>query len=193
MFDFKEAEVTKGSAYKEVIKPGISVVKVTSITNGLSSQKQSPYLEITVEEADGSELKQQYYLNTVVGEGKTKCAWDISKNAILSLVAAANNYDEVTAKTKMPNAQNAEELASKLSLLLVGKDFKLKVIGEEKIAQSGKRYVASSFAQGVFCEPKTTNPSKLFFSEEKNIKRLPATTSVVDSTFSSPTNDGVAF
>lgn len=173
MFGFENAEVSKGN-YKETIKPGISLVKVTAITNGISTQKQTPYLEFTVEDAQGAELKQQYYLSTTVNPGKQKSAWDISKNAILSLVAAANSLDEASAKAKMPNAKTAEELAQKLSILLTGKEFRLKVVGEEKISQKGTKYVASSFGNGVFCESKQIPQadSKLFFNSEKNIKKL---------------------
>lgn len=196
MFDFQNAEVSKGN-YKETIKPGISVVKVTTITNGLSAQKQSPYLEFVVEDAHGAELKQQYYLSTTVNPGKQKSAWDISKNAILSLVAASNNLDEASAKAKMPNAKSAEELAQKLAILMTGKEFKLKVVGEEKISQKGTKYVASSFGSGVFCEAKAVSDadSKLFFSADKNIKKLaiePASTTEASTAFSSPVDD-VAF
>ena len=197
MFNFENAEVSKGN-YKETIKPGISIVKVTAITNGLSSQKQTPYLEFTVEDGHGAELKQQYYLSTVVNPGKQKSAWDISKNAILALVAASNNLDETTAKTKMPNAKSAEELAQKLAMLVIGKEFRLKVNGEEKISQKGTKYVASSFSNGVFCESKsiTDADSKLFFNSDKNVKKLaiePADTSAAQSAFSSPENDSVVF
>jgi hypothetical protein len=196
MFNFENAEVSKGN-YKETIKPGISIVKVTAITNGLSSQKQTPYLEFTVEDSHGAELKQQYYLSTVVNPGKQKSAWDISKNAILALVAASNNLDEATAKTKMPNAKSAEELAQKLAMLVIGKDFRLKVNGEEKISQKGTKYVASSFSNGVFCESKSIADadSKLFFNIDKNVKKLaiePATSDAT-SAFSSPENDSVVF
>jgi len=197
MFNFENAEVSKGN-YKETIKPGISIVKVTAITNGLSSQKQTPYLEFTVEDNHGAELKQQYYLSTVVNPGKQKSAWDISKNAILALVAASNTLDEATAKTKMPNAKSAEELAQKLAMLVIGKEFRLKVNGEEKISQKGTKYVASSFSNGVFCESKsiTDADSKLFFNSDKNVKKLaiePANTADAQSAFSSPTSDSVVF
>jgi len=197
MFNFENAEVSKGN-YKETIKPGISIVKVTAITNGLSSQKQTPYLEFTVEDNHGAELKQQYYLSTVVNPGKQKSAWDISKNAILALVAASNNLDEITAKTKMPNVKSAEELAQKLAMLVIGKEFRLKVNGEEKISQKGTKYVASSFSNGVFCESKSIADadSKLFFNSDKNVKKLaiePANTADAQSAFSSPTSDSVVF
>jgi hypothetical protein len=197
MFNFENAEVSKGN-YKETIKPGISVVKTTGIITGVSSQKQTPYLEFTVEDSHGAELKQQYYLSTVVNPGKQKSAWDISKNAILALVAASNNLDEATAKTKMPNAKSAEELAQKLAILLTGKEFRLKITGEEKISQKGTKYVASSFGNGVFCESKSVSEaeSKLFFSADKNVKKLaiePANTTDAQSAFSSPAADSVTF
>jgi len=197
MFNFENAEVSKGN-YKETIKPGISVVKTTAITTGVSSQKQTPYLEFVVEDSHGAELKQQYYLSTVVNPGKQKSAWDISKNAILALVAASNNLDEATAKTKMPNAKSAEELAQKLAILMTGKEFRLKVTGEEKISQKGTKYVASSFGNGVFCESKSVSEaeSKLFFSADKNVKKLaiePADTTEAQSAFSSPAADSVTF
>lgn len=172
MFGFENAELTKNN-YKSTITPGIHVVKITSVTNGVSAQKQAPYLEFVVESLDGqAELKQQYYLSTVVNPGKQKSAWDISKNAILSLVAAANSLDETTAKTKMPNAKSAEELAQKVALLVVNKEIRLKVNGEEKISQKGTKYVASSFGTGVFCESPKENPTKLLFNPDKNIKKL---------------------
>ena len=197
MFNFENAEVSKGN-YKETIKPGISVVKTTRIITGVSSQKQTPYLEFTVEDSHGAELKQQYYLSTVVNPGKQKSAWDISKNAILALVAASNNLDEATAKTKMPNAKSAEELAQKLAILLTGKEFRLKITGEEKISQKGTKYVASSFGNGVFCESKTVSEgdSKLFFNADKNVKKLaiePANTADAQSAFASPADDSVVF
>ncbi len=207
MFDFQNAEVSTGN-YKETIKPGIHVVKITNITNGLSTQKQAPYLEITVEDNQNAELKQQYYLSTTINPGKQKSAWDISKNAILSLVVATHgldnqglSIDDVTnaAKSKMPSAKTAEELAQKLSILLTGKEFKLKVNGEEKISQKGSKYVASSFANGVFCESKaiSSDKSKLFFNSDKNIKKLaiePAsTTSDPGAAFASPASDDIKF
>jgi hypothetical protein len=194
MFDFQNAELNKNS-YKETIKPGIHVVKITSVTNGVSAQKQAPFLEFTAESIDGSaELKQQYYLSTTVNPGKQKSAWDISKNAILSLVAASNSLDEETAKSKMPSAKSAEELAQKLAMLIIGKEFRLKVNGEEKISQKGTKYVASNFANGVFCESSKSAETKLVFSADKNIKKLPIDAAPqVQEGFSSPADDLPAF
>jgi hypothetical protein len=197
MYGFENAEVSKGN-YKETIKPGINLVKVVKIENGLSSKAQAPQLTITVEDAHGAELANSYSLNTTINPGKKMSGWDVTKNAILSIVAAANSLDEASAKAKMPNAKSAEELAQKLAMLVVGKEFRLKVTGEEKISQKGTKYVASSFGNGVFCESKSIpeTDSKLFFTADKNIKKLaiePANTDAAQSAFSSPEADSVVF
>lgn len=196
MFGFENAEVSKGN-YKETIKPGISVVKVVKIENGLSSKAQAPQITFTVNDSHGAELAQTYSLNTVVNPGKKMSGWDVTKNAILSMVAAALSLDGDSVKAKMPNAKSAEELAQKLSVLLAGKEFKLKVVGEERISQKGTKYVASSFGNGVFCESKQVpeSESKLFFNAEKNIKKLaiePASDNTADGTFpSAPVADNI--
>lgn len=197
MFGFENAEVSKGN-YKETIKPGINLVKVVKIENGLSSKAQAPQITFTVNDNHGAELAQIYSLNTVVNPGKKMSGWDVTKNAILSMVAAALSLDEVSAKAKMPNAKSAEELAQKLSVLLAGKEFKLKVVGEERISQKGTKYVASSFGNGVFCESKSVSAeeTKLFFSPEKNIKKLdiePATNDAPKEGFSNAAADTVTF
>jgi len=194
MFGFENAEVSKGN-YKETIKPGINLVKVVKIENGLSSKAQAPQITFTVNDNHGAELAQTYSLNTVVNPGKKMSGWDVTKNAILSMVVAALSLDEISAKAKMPNAKSAEELAQKLSVLLAGKEFKLKVVGEERISQKGTKYVASSFGNGVFCESKTvsSDDTKLFFSPEKNIKKLDiepaASTEDPNAAFSSPASE----
>lgn len=132
MFGFENAEVSKGN-YKETIKPGINLVKVVKIENGLSSKAQAPQITFTVNDNHGAELAQIYSLNTVVNPGKKMSGWDVTKNAILSMVAAALSLDEVSAKAKMPNAKSAEELAQKLSVLLAGKEFKLKVVDRKSV------------------------------------------------------------
>lgn len=177
MFDFQNAEIPQGGTPN--LQPGIHSVKVESITNGLSQNTQAPFLEFTVVDSNNAKLNNRYYLNTVVGEGKQKSAWDISRNAILAIVSACLNLTETEAKAKMPQAKSAEELAVKLAALIVGKEMKLKVVGEEKLASSGSKYVNSSFGQGVFAESVKVPASetKLYFSADKNIKRLPAVSS----------------
>lgn len=181
MFDFQNAEIPQGGA--STLQPGIHNVKIESITNGLSQNTQAPFLEFTVVDSNNAKLNNRYYLNTVIGEGKQKSAWDISRNAILAIVSACLNLTGTESKAKIPQAKSAEELALKLVALVVGKEMKLKVVGEEKLASSGAKYVNSSFGQGVFVESVKVPASetKLYFSADKNIKRLPVVSNSIST------------
>jgi len=176
-FNFNDAEINKGGS-TPTIQPGIHNVKIESVTNGLSELKQTPFIEFTVIDDNGYKLSNRYYLNTVLSAGSQKTAWEMSRNAILAIVAASHSLEEAAAKAKIPEAKSAEDLAAKLSALCVGREFKLKVVGEEKLATSGNRYIVSTFGLGVFAESVKvpSNETKLYFSPEKNIKRLPVAT-----------------
>lgn len=181
MFDFQNAEIPQGGTPN--LQPGIHNVKIESITNGLSQNTQAPFLEFTVVDSNNAKLNNRYYLNTVIGEGNQKSAWDISRNAILAIVSACLNLTGAEAKAKMPQAKSVEELALKLAALVVGKEMKLKVVGEEKLAFSGSKYVNSSFGKGVFAESikVPTSETRLYFSADKNIKRLPVVSNSIST------------
>lgn len=181
MFDFQNAEIPQGGTSN--LQPGIHNVKIESITNGLSQNTQAPFLEFTVVDSNNAKLSNRYYLNTVIGEGKKKSAWDINKNAILAMISACLNLTATEAKAKMLHAKSAEDLALKLSALIVGKEMKLKVVGEEKLTSSGSKYVNSSFGKGVVVESVKVpaSESKLYFSADKNIKRLPVVSNSIST------------
>lgn len=169
MFDFKDATVENGNV-NNYLAPGIHKVKVTEIKSGLSSQKQSPYIEFTVSDENNATCSQQYYLTTTPGNSG-KSAWDISKNAILQIVMAATNSDEATAKSKMPTANNQDELAAKLSSMLVGKQFAIHLAGEwvNPTDTSKKSWIKSVFGGYKFAVP-TDRIGELKHNPEKHIK-----------------------
>lgn len=172
-FSFDDATATTGT---KVIQPGIHRVKTDALEYGLSQNKNTPYIDWKVSDAAGSVLSHRFYLSTTVGEGKTMSAWDIAKNQILQLVMASNNLDETTAKSKMPVVNSGEELTNKLSAIVAGKEFRLKVNGQETLTATGK-FIKSLFGTGNFAESLSilTEHSRLKYSDETNIKRLPAT------------------
>lgn len=185
MFDFKDATVENGNV-NNYLAPGIYKVKVSEIKSGLSSQKQSPYIEFTVSDESGATCSQQYYLTTIPGPSG-KSAWDISKNAILQIVMAATNSDEATAKAKMPAASNQDELAAKLSTILVGKSFAIHLAGEWVNPQdtSKKSWVKSVFGGYKFAVP-SDRISELKHNPEKHIKGTNASAANEE-----PTQNGV--
>lgn len=132
-FDFNSVSVESGKQY---LQPGNHLVKTSEVKNGVSSQKGTPYVEVTVTDKSGATCSNQYYLSTEVGEGKQKSAFDISGPAIVRLVAATNNLDANTeegknkAKALLGNITSPESLATKLSTLMVGKEFGLHLDGK---------------------------------------------------------------
>jgi hypothetical protein len=167
MFDFNDATAESGSKYLE---PGIHEVMVSEIKSGESSQKKTPYVEITVKDSTGASCSQQYYLSTVPGASGIS-AWQISRNAILQLVMAATNSDEITAKGKMPKAANAEELATKLSTMLVGKKFAIQLNGKwvNPTDTAKKPWVKAEFGNYTFAVS-LDKKHTLRFDSSKNIK-----------------------
>lgn len=169
---FEGASVDAGKQY---IEPGVHIVKIKEVKSGLSSQKQSPYVEFVVEDNTKATCSHQYYLNTEPGlSGKS--AWDISKNAILQLIMAGTNTDEATAKSKMPMVKSGEELAMKLSTLLVGKTIGLHLAGKwvNPTDTSKNPWIKAEFAGYKFAVP-ADRVGELKHDSTKHIKGAPAT------------------
>lgn len=142
---FEGAEIAKGKTtnYASV---GNHKVKVTEVVGGLSSQKQSPYVRITVQNEAGETCTQDYYTNGG--------AWNISKSAILTIIAAATGTDEATAKTKLVG-MTTENIATKLATMLVGKQFGITLNGEwvNPTDTQKKSFVKSVFGSYLFAVP----------------------------------------
>ncbi len=91
------------------------------------------------------------------------------------VVTAVLYGDKDTAKSKLieigKSSKDNTEFATKLSALVVGKEFRIKVVGKE--IEGGKgRFIKSEFASSPgLAEAKGAN--RLTFDENKNIKRLP--------------------
>lgn len=134
---FDDAVIAEGKTnnYMEV---GNHKVKTIKVEKGLSSQKQSPYVEITVANEAEQTCAQKYYINGG--------AWNISKSAILTIVAAANNCDQETAKTKLAGL-TGENIDTKLSTLLMNKPFGITINGEWVNPTDTSK---PSFVKGVF-------------------------------------------
>jgi hypothetical protein len=176
--DFSEAALEVGTTY---MSPGVHVVKITEVKAGLSSQKNTPYVEFTVSDKTGQTASQQYYLTTTIKEGSTKSAFDISKNAILQLIMSSLNVDEVTAKTKLVGI-TTENIATKLATLLVGKTLAIRLNGQwvNPTDTNKKSWVKAIFGTGKFTATVELQTS-LSYDPAKHIKGTPATTEVAST------------
>lgn len=171
-------DASAGSA-KKYLEPGVHTVRTKSITSDVSPSG-SPYIEWIVEGETGLTCAHRFFINTVLGEGKEKTAWDVSKNEIFKIVKAALNLDDTEAKAKMPRFQNSTELesklASELTKLVTGKSFDILLNGQEIKGNDGKQnWTKAVFGRGYFAAP--AKSGKLKFDESRHVKRLPSETS----------------
>lgn len=157
-FDFNTTVVeTFESKYLE---PGCQVVKVSEIKQGLSSLKQSPYLEVVVENEHGLNASQQYYLNTTPGSSG-KSAMDITSAQLVILVAACIGVDITTeegksvAKAKIGAVKSIDELVGKISTICVGKTFAIRLTGKwiNPTDMTKKDWIKAEFSNGIFAVP----------------------------------------
>lgn len=170
--NFDDAAVTAGEGYtSKYMAVGNHKVKITEVVKGLSSQKQSPFVKITVENEAKETVSNDYYINGG--------AWNISKDNILTLVAAAQGVDEATAKTKLTGL-TGDNIDAKLSSLLVGKQIGITISGEwiNPTDTSKKSFVKGVFGRSgfghLFAVPvsqfDTLNPKPYTKGEDMSIK-----------------------
>jgi hypothetical protein len=191
--NFNNAEVQESVARDQdpnkpkIMHPGIYLVKTTEVKAGVvNNEKQTPYIDWTVTNDKGEILTNRYFTSTTVKSGSTQSAWDISSSSILQLITAINGLDKDTAKAKLnelaASSDSNDSFVSKLSVLVVGKSFKLKVNGTETpIGTEGKTFVKSSFGSYTFAVPTTTEDVKL---GKPYIKQLPKSTVTTSTTTS---------
>jgi hypothetical protein len=125
--NFNNVEITSGGQNK-YLTTGVEVIKVTEVKSGLSSAKQSPFIEITVSNDAGAVATGQFYLN----DG----AFNISANTFFKFIGAAyklnidNEGDKAIIKGKIGEVADKEALAAKLATVLVGRQFAMLLKGE---------------------------------------------------------------
>lgn len=170
MFSFDnvstEEENKGGENRVQVLKPAIYTVLTTELKSGVT-EKGVPFIDWTVKDKNSEGiLTHRYHVGTTVNEGKKMSSWDISAPAFLQLVSASNKIDLSTAKTRLSEIANSsdstEKFTLKLSAMVVGKLFKLKVNGEEVVhGTSGNKFVKSKFGNFKFAVSTETEDSKL--------------------------------
>jgi hypothetical protein len=166
-FSFDNANVPESSldGKAQVLKPGIYNVVTEKLETGLSDKNQSPYIDWTVKDSTGAIVTQRYFVSTKVNEGKKMSAWDVTSSAFLILIMAITKSTKEDAKAKLNSMVEGitshDQLATKLSALVIGKQFTIKINGKEVITSAGKKFVRSEFGNFIFAEAVGTNPSKL--------------------------------
>lgn len=185
MFDFNDATDNVG----KFLSPGVHTLKVKEITDGVAGTG-APFIEFVLEDKAGLVCNQRYYLNNTPKEGSTKSAWDITKPALVNLLAAINKTDFDTAKASLPQAKTPAELSSSLAKIMVGKPFDVRLNGKE-IAANGpdkKNWIKAEVGSGKCFAPAGSNT--LTFDASKHVKMLnglpPATATTNNGATSTP-------
>lgn len=163
------AEISKGFVNK-YLEVGNHIVKTTAVEGGNASTG-TPFVEITVMNEAELTCSQRYYI--------TEASWNITKSAIVTLIAAANNTDEAGAKALLPGL-STENIASLVSTALVGKKFAINLKGEYVNPQDmdKKSWVKSVFGSYLFAVP------------VDRIKELNQTPFIKDNKDNRPANGG---
>lgn len=154
--EVKDSGFTADPNKQRVMKPGIYEVITSSLKSGvIDNEKQTPYIDWTVENRDKEILTHRYYTSTNVKSGSTMSAWDITANSILQLVIAITGVSKDDAKKKLTDlavsSKTNDEFTIKLSSLVIGKPFQLKVNGEEVISgTTNNKFTKSKFGNYTF-------------------------------------------
>ncbi len=197
--DAKEEGTLNENKYQEV---GVwDNIRINTIMSGKSFTKQTPFIRIGTEGPNGELCESgDMYVSTDVKEGSTLSAWSVTARKLVNLIMAVTGKSEDEAKAAC-KAADADDLAKKLSAILVGKPFRGVFYGEEIQGKEGKNnWVKAYFAiNGTNKVKASTNyaaesmkvaksASKLKFDESKHVQKLPVgdSTTVKAATVASP-------
>lgn len=125
--DAAEQQQSTGNQYQ---KPGIYDNTVVSKVNLGSASTGSQYIQFETTNANGEIGKspQMYLNNTPKGDGKPT-AWQITARNLRSYIMNTHNVTIEDADKMVSGVESAEQLATKLSTLLVGRKFRAKFMG----------------------------------------------------------------
>lgn len=130
-FNLKDANAAKTSTV-QYQRPGIyDNITVTKVNLGAASTG-SKYLQFETLGADGSVGKSpQMYLNNVVTNPDKPTAWSITARNLKNYIKNTHNVSEEEADKLIDGVETEEQLAKKVSALLVGRPFRAKFSGVE--------------------------------------------------------------
>lgn len=184
-FNFKgsEVEITKPEGGKEMVnyaKPDIHDLQVTSwelkkATTG------SLFIDMGCTNPSGEVVNRQYWMNTIIGVGKTKSAFQISRESLKKFAIGIGKEAEYNAV----EAHSEEEFSAKMSAIFIMAKFRNKVKGKQVEKQDGGRFIKAEMSDAFESISIPKSESKLRFDPVKDIKMLPAKAENFSASFSS--------
>lgn len=156
--NFNNVEVAgEGNGLSKYTKPGYGVFTIVSTEFGTSSQKQTPFMEVTFKkDEDESTLKEKFYL---------------SPGALPRIQYLLSEFTG--------NKLNSEVSSEQLNMLLVGRKAKMVVDGEES-EKDGKIRTFATLRYAGFAEA-LTKPNALSAADVQIKKVQPAVNTATKS------------
>lgn len=153
-FDFSDVDTqASGPGQSKFLKlgtdktkrPNVRVMTITSITSNITKTNE-PFIKVIAEDTEGYVVENDFFVNTVVKEGKKTSSFNVSKTDFVKILVVTG-LTEDEAKTYLTTATSEEDLANKMATKAIGKPFKLGLYG--KIATSSKgEFLKTMWAQG---------------------------------------------
>lgn len=168
----EKMEMKTGPTYQ---RPGIAEgVRISKVTLEKTSTNQVDYLQLETIGLNGEVGKSnRMFLSTDVKEGKKMAAWAVTARNLTDILMVTHNVDEATAKS-MINVGSKQELASKLSSLVIGRPFRAKFKGVE----TAKGAIIAELA-GVESMNVSTENTRLRYNADRDVTKYQGTTQAI--------------
>lgn len=128
MFDLKDASDKLTNTYQ---KPGIANVTITAVSLEETGTNKVPFIQLLTESESGDVGKSgRMFLSTEVKPGKKTSGWAVTARNLVDIIMATKNISEDDAKATISGIANKEQLAAKLSAILIGGKLRAKFKGE---------------------------------------------------------------
>lgn len=184
-FDLKEANESQVSTVNYQKVGVYDNVKITEVVLAETSVNKVPYIELkTIGQNGEVGRSNKMFLSTDVKPGKTTSAWAITARNIVDLLVNTHNITRDEAKA-MIAVDNAQQLVTKLSALLIGKPFRAKFKGEEG-QKPGVIYPTMDITESMQVPAAET---RLSFNPDRDIKKYQGPAASLESIGTSQASD----
>lgn len=180
-FDLNQASEKLVNNNKTYQKPGIFENVVIETVTATTNSNGNDYIQMTTIGSNGELGRSpQMYL--------TEKAWPMTARNIKDLLVATNNITDEEAGD-MVKVETKEQLATKLSALVIGKKFRAKFKGDQSATGTIFANLGGSESMKI-----STEDTKLFFNEAKDIKKYEGTLQSKEATMNpQTTQDSLPF
>lgn len=163
MFDLNQA--SEGNVSLNYQTTGVhDNIMVSEVVLEKTSANQVDYMRLVTKGSAGEVgTSPKMFLGTEIKEGKKTSGWGVTARNLVDLIKATHNVDEETAKSMIKGIASKEELAAKVSALLVGKPFRAKFKG----VTTSKGTIIAELGQA---ESMRITPTKMVFNALRDIK-----------------------